>query len=338
MVTMREVAEHAGVSIATVSFVLNDTKPVTPSTRARIERSMAELGFRRNAVARALASRRTRIIALVHPVVDRLFISSSLEFMISAAEEAGRLGYHLVIWPAGNDGNELRELLGQGLVDGVLLMEVQLDDQRIGVLSDTATPFALIGRSRDHHRYSYVDIDFDTSTRQAVDHLYGLGHREIVLVLGSQHDEGFQSYGPYVRTEESYRAVAAELGLTVSIMEFEHTVASGQGLADRLLTEHPEVTAVLMINEYATLGMLPGLRRHGRRVPEDISVVSMLSSSAATALWDPPLTFMHSPGTELGRLGAEALVRLLEDNEPLRPRLVPCTFEAGGSTAPPRAS
>ena len=97
--TMREVAEAAGVSIATVSFVVNNSKPVAPETRERIERVMAELGFRRNIVARALASRRTQIIALVYPVLEHRLAGSVTEFITSAARAASAADHHLVVWP-----------------------------------------------------------------------------------------------------------------------------------------------------------------------------------------------------------------------------------------------
>src|SRR5215468_6543840 len=93
MVTMRDVADRAGVSIATVSFLLNDTKPVTPATRAKIEEAMAELGYRRNLVARALASRRTHIIAMAYPALDHKFGFSAAEFFTSAADAARKQDY-----------------------------------------------------------------------------------------------------------------------------------------------------------------------------------------------------------------------------------------------------
>ena len=168
MPTMRQVADHAGVSIATVSFVVNNTKPVTAATRARIEASMAELGYRPNAVARALASRRTRILALAYPARDHRLGGSGMEFMNAAAQAAGEHGYHLMIWPGANDGPELTELVGQQLVDGVILMEVQLDDPRVPALQSSGTPYALIGRTADPSGSLHVDIDFEQTTRDAI--------------------------------------------------------------------------------------------------------------------------------------------------------------------------
>ena len=98
-VTMRDVAVRAGVSIATVSFVVNGSKPVREHTRLRIEQAMAELGFQRNVVARALASRQTRILALAYPALEHRLGWSIHDFVTSAAQGAADAGYHLVLWP-----------------------------------------------------------------------------------------------------------------------------------------------------------------------------------------------------------------------------------------------
>ena len=336
MVTMRDVANRAGVSIATVSFLLNDTKPVTAATRARVEQAMAELGYRRNAVARALASRRTHIIAMAYPALEHRFGMSTAEFFTSAAEAARKEAYHLVLWPVGNDGVELRELLGQGLVDGVVLMEVQLDDPRVDVLRETGTPFALIGRTTELEGLSHVDIDFDTTVHDAIGHLYDLGHRELVLVSGDLADPRFHAYGPWVRTEDAYRRIAAEYGLPIVVMPCSDTTQAGQETAERLLREHPETTAILVLNEYAALGVISGLTRLGRDVPGEFSVLPLLMVPETAALSNPELTIMRTPGPELGQLGTDALIRQLEGADPLPPQLVPAKLCPGATVAAPR--
>jgi DNA-binding LacI/PurR family transcriptional regulator len=297
------------VSIATVSFLLNDTKPVTAATRARIEQAMTDLGYRRNAVARALASRRTHIIAMAYPALEHRFKLSSSEFFTSAAEAAREQHYHLVLWPVGNDGIELRELLGQRLVDGVVLMEVQLDDPRVAVLEQTGTPFALIGRTTELEGLSHVDIDFDTTVRDAIDHVYQLGHRELLLISGDLSDPRFRTYGPWVRTEAAYR---------------------------RIVAEHPGATAILVLNEYAALGIVSGLRRLGHAVPADFSVLALLMVPETAALSDPELTYLRTPGPELGRLGTDSLLRHLENADPLPPQLIPAKLHPGASVTTPR--
>jgi DNA-binding LacI/PurR family transcriptional regulator len=326
------VAEAAGVSIATVSFVVNNSKRVAPETRRRIEEAMAQLGFRQNMVGRALASRRTRILALVYPAMEHRLGSSAMEFVTSAAETASAAGYHLVLWPVSNDADELTDLVGQGLVDGVLLMEVQLEDARVEALRGGRTPFALIGRTADLSGLAYVDIDFDSTVERAVDYLMELGHRRIVLVAGSQADVSFRNYGPYVRTEAAYRRIAAERGLETVILECEQTPMAGQVAARQVAELTPESTAVLIINEFAALGLVSGLVRLGRRIPDDVSVLSLLTSEEMSTLTNPILTLMSSPGVELGRLGVQSLLRMLEGQPALPPALLPCVLREGEST------
>lgn len=330
---MRDVAQRAGVSIATVSFVVNDSKRVTPETRKRIEAAMAELGFRRNVVARALASRRTRIIALIYPVLEHRMGGSSMEFVTSAAQTASDADYHLVVWPVSTDGHELSALVGQGLVDGVLLMEVQLDDARVDALRKLDIPFALIGRTQDVTGLDYVDIDFDITMDTAVDHLWELGHRSIMLVCGSQDEESFKNYGPYVRLEAAYRRIANERDFQPMIMRCRQTVASGRRVAQQLVTQACGATAVIIADEAAAAGLIAGLHGQGVRVPMDLSVMSVISSKDMAFICDPPLTTVTAAGIELGRLGVEALLRQLQGEAPMRPVLRAGTLEIRDSTA-----
>jgi len=334
--TMREVAEAAGVSIATVSFVVNNSKRVAPETRSRIERVMTELGFRRNIVARALASRRTQIIALVYPVLEHRLSGSITEFITSAARAASAAEYHLVVWPVGNDGSELAALVGQKLVDGVLLMEVQLEDARVAALLELDIPFALIGRTRDVTGLHYVDIDFDASVQMAMDHLATLGHHQIVLVNGSQEGESFASYGPYVRSEIAYRELCAQREIEPVVLVCRQTVRSGREAAMELVATAPDTTAVIIADEVAAAGLVAELTRAGREVPSDISVMSILSSLDMAAICNPPLTTVTAPGTELGRLGVEALLRQLDGGPPMTPVLRAGVLAIGESTGPIR--
>ena len=332
-ITMREVAAAAGVSIATVSFVVNNSKPVAPETRERIERAVAELGFRRNVVARALVSRRTQIIALVYPMVEHRLGGSGSDFITSAALAASAAGYHLVVWPVGNDGSELAALVGQKLVDGVLLMKVELDDARVPALRELDIPFALIGRTRDVTGLHYVDIDFDASMRMAMDHLAELGHRRIVFVNGSHEGERLPSYGPYVRLETAYRELCAQRDIEPLVLRCRQTVRSGREAATELVATAPDTTALVIADEAASPGLVAELSRIGWAVPGEISVMSVLSSVEMAAVGNPPLTTVTTPGTELGRLGIKALLCQLDGGLPMRPVLRTGLLVQGESTA-----
>lgn len=331
--TMREVAQAAGVSIATVSFVVNNTKPVRPATRQRIEQAMVELGFRRNVVARALASRRSRIVALAYPAMQHK-MASAMEFITSASRAAREADYHLMVWPVDNDGSELAELVGQGLVDGVLLMEVQLEDPRVEILRSLDIPFALIGRTGNVSGLHYVDIDFDVTMRMAMDHLAELGHTRIVFVNGSQDEASFASYGPYVRSEVAFRGLAARRGLEPVVLRCKQTVRSGREAATALMASAPDATAVIIADEVAANGLVAELARSGRSVPTRLSVMSIMGSADIAAMCNPPLTTVTAAGTDLGLLGVEALLRQLEGGPPMPPVLRAGALLVGESTGP----
>ena len=167
MPTMHDVARRAKVSISTVSYAINGTRPISEETRQRIFAAMEELGYQPHALARGLASKRSRILALLFPTSERGMGSTDLEFIIGAADTARELGYNLVLWTSEiNDEVELRQLLQQGLVDGVVLMEVHLHDTRIDYLRAVDFPFSIIGRCADLTGIAYADIDFEQTVRR----------------------------------------------------------------------------------------------------------------------------------------------------------------------------
>jgi DNA-binding LacI/PurR family transcriptional regulator len=334
MATMSDVAARAGVSIATVSFVVNNTKPVSPATRERIVAAMDELGYRRNAVARALASRKTRIIALLYPALDHRLGSTALSFVTSAASAANDRGYSLVLWPVSNDADQMSELIAGGLVDGVILMEVQMHDPRVDRLVESRVPFALIGRTREPAGFPYVDVDFESTARDGVDYLIGLGHEKIALVIEGLDGSVMAGYGPPIRTEETYRATMRDRGLAPTVVTSSQNPAGGRKAAAELLTVLPDVTAVMIMNEEAAFGLVSGLDHAGLSVPYDVSVLSLATSPEMAAISEPVLTSMNAPGTELGRLGVEALIDQLEGKLDAVPQVrINCEFQLGESTA-----
>src|SRR6266568_2272768 len=142
MATIRDVAQHAGVSVSTVSYVINGTRPISEATVTRVRAAMDELGYRPHALARGLATRRSRIIGLLFPTPERGLGVTELEFVTSVAEACRAVGYQMILWTAEvHERAELKALTGAGLVDGVIVMEIRLDDDRIGLLRDAGLPF-----------------------------------------------------------------------------------------------------------------------------------------------------------------------------------------------------
>lgn len=204
MVAMQDVARVANVSLSTVSYALSGVRPVSAATKARIAAAMEELKFQPNAMARGLASRRSRVIALLHPLAQSVYERTSADFIHSASLAARERGYEFVIWPFGPEqATEARNLALQGSADGVLLMEIDTDDARVEALRDTGIPFTMIGRTDDCEGLPYVDIDFEQTMEAAVEHLTTLGHRNIGF-LGRQAPRATGGYGPNVRSARSF--------------------------------------------------------------------------------------------------------------------------------------
>lgn len=333
MATMRDVAERAHVSIATVSFVVNGTKRVAPQTRERITAAMAELGYRRNAVARALASRQTRIVALLFPALAHRLGGTALSFVNGAMQAAHERGYTLLLWPVSNDADQMMELIDGGLADGVLLMEVLMDDPRVDRLVEGSTPFAMIGRTRDPYGIPFVDMDFERMVDEGLDYLTGLGHEHIALVVEHITDPGMQLYGPLVRTESAFREGMSARGLMPIVVGCEESPQGGRRAATELLAADPRPTAVMIINDNAAFGVVSGLTHAGLRIPQDVSILSLATTPEMGAMADPVLSTMNAPGVELGRLGVDALIDRLEGHAETLPQLLlPCPLNVAEST------
>lgn len=331
---MQQVADRAGVSIATVSFVVNDTKPVSRQTRDRILRAIDDLGYRRNSAARALASRRSRVIALIYPLIDHRHHHSFVDAAATACEERG---YSLVLWPLHTDNvsHEIAALIQSGSADGVILMEVQLDDERVDHLRRAGAPFALIGRTRDTDGIDCVDIDFERSVEQAIDDLAALGHRDFALIVEDLSGTPVAGYAPPIRSEQTFQEAIASRALNGVVFRATHESAPVLALAEELARRAPRTTAVIAVHDEAAFALVTGLPRRGVRIPEDLSITGVATSTATGDLLDPPLTVYDAPGSPLGRLAAEALIARLEgsDAPPMQQRLA-CTLRARGSVAP----
>ncbi|MFC4243646.1 LacI family DNA-binding transcriptional regulator [Gryllotalpicola reticulitermitis] len=334
---MQQVADRASVSISTVSFVVNNTKPVTPETRDRVLRAISELGYRRNTAARALASRKSRILALIYPLLDHRNHHAFVEAAATAAEEHG---YNLVLWPLHSDNvtTEITSLIQAGFADGVLLMEVQFDDERVTRLHEAEAPFALIGRTRDLDGIDYVDIDFERTTETAVADLAELGHRDFSLVLEDLSDTPLAGYAPPFRAEETFRRVISERGLKGAVFRVPHRARAISSVADEILRDAPNTTAIIAMHDEAALSLVNALPHRGIAIPQDISVVALATATTLADVTDPPLSTYVAPGHELGRKAAEILIARLEGRgAPAGQALITCLPHKGGTVAPARA-
>ncbi|WP_188193188.1 LacI family DNA-binding transcriptional regulator [Nonomuraea sp. SYSU D8015] len=333
MVTRADVARLAGVSTGTVSHVLTGARSIRPETRRKVLDAMEQLGYTPNAMASALAGGRSRIIAIVFPSQPRTIVGSDLEYVLAATEAARRRGYHVVLWTSGADDlNELRQLVRAGLVQGFLLMQVAMSDERVRFLRSAGIPVGLIGRTRAPGHVPFADADFEQIARLVVDHLAGLGHRTIGM-LNAPYERGTRGIGAAVRFADAVRRTCEERKLGCTIVESQHTVRAGREALRELLEAAPGTTGVISYNWEATLGAMHEARALGRPIPERLSLV--LCSNGEPESTDPELTTATPPATEIATAAVEALIDHLAapEAEPAQ-RLVPSVLVERHSTAP----
>ncbi|MBN1499690.1 MAG: LacI family DNA-binding transcriptional regulator [Spirochaetes bacterium] len=315
MATMIDVAKKAGVSLSTVSYVLNGTRPISEKTKAVVHKAMEELGYNPNALARGLAGKNTRIIAVLCPIEERGIGMGELEVLSGAADAARKRGYHLVLWTYPlQEPEELKNLIRQELVDGVIVMEVHENDPRIDTLLECNEPFCMIGRCSNAPDIGYIDINFKQTVKDAIDHLYQLGHRNIAFI--NQSKETFDSgYGPSVRTQHFFMEEMQKLDLT-PVSEFCHAApAEAYEITKSLLDKNTELTSLIVMNDRAISGIMQALSERNIIVPDDFSLISIVTSSRTSELFMPQLTSVDYDGQAMGEVAVEQLINELEEKQ-----------------------
>ncbi|MEU3093670.1 LacI family DNA-binding transcriptional regulator [Streptomyces sp. NPDC006967] len=309
MVTLAEVAQHAGVSASTVSYVLSGKRSISVSTRRRVERSIRELGYHPNAGARALASSRSNIIALMVPLRTDMYVPVMMEIAIAVATTARTHGYDVLLLTGEEGPDAVRRVAGSGLADGMILMDVELDDGRLPLLRETDRPAVLIGLPADTTGLTCVDLDFKATGALCVEHLAERGHHDIA-VIGEAPAVYERHTGFAERTLDGLRGRARELGLRLLHRPCEGGYDAMAVTLARILDERPGTTGFVVQNESAVEPLLALLRQQGRAVPEDVSVVAICPEQVAVQA-SVRLTSVAVPAQETGRLAVEQLVARL---------------------------
>jgi DNA-binding LacI/PurR family transcriptional regulator len=317
-VTLADVARHAGVSASTVSYALRGKRPIRDETRSRIERAVSELGYHPNAGARALAGKRSHLIALVVPLHVDVYVPTVTEIAIAVTVTARQHEYDVLLMTNDTGPEEVRRIAAGGLADGVILMDVRVGDERIPVLRAQGTPTVLIGWPDDPAGLSCVGHDFPTAGALCADHLADLGHRDVAFVgyPGAVYE---RHAGYAVRTLRGFRERAEQRGLRSVHRPCEGSYESTAGVLARILADRPDTTGFVVQNEAAIGPLLDLLRAAGRTVPEDASVVAICPEQLAEQ-HTPRLTAVTGPKKELGQVAFEQLIaRITAVAEGVRP-------------------
>ncbi|MFD3928373.1 LacI family DNA-binding transcriptional regulator [Streptomyces sp. NPDC058614] len=332
MVKITDVARHAGVSPSTVSYALSGKRPISEETRQRVEASIRKLGYRPHAGARALAGRRSNVVALVVPLRGGVHVPVVMQFAVSVVTAARRHDHDVLLLTQEEGEDGLRRVADTALVDALIVMDVQLHDPRLPLLRALDRPSVLIGFPSFAEGLTCIDLDFKAAGELCVEHLARLGHRVVALV-GSPPEVYVRETGFAQRVVRGFTAAADRSGLASSVHPCEATPAAARRVAEQLLREYPALTGVVVHNEPVLEPLIDAFEQLGLRVPGDLSVTAICPDELAENV-RVPVTSIAIPSAEVGAQAVELLMKKLAGTPVPEATLLAPRLTERASTAP----
>ena len=308
-VTIYDVAREAGVSMATVSRVVNGNKNVKENTRKKVLEVIERLDYRPNAVARGLASKRTTTVGVVIPDITNTYFAALAKGIDDIAE---MYKYNIVL--ANSDEDDEKEVavvntLFSKQVDGIIFMGYHLTEKIRSEFSRSRTPVVLAGTVDVEHQLPSVNIDYNNATEDAVRHLLKR-NKKIAFVSGPLVDD----INGKIRLV-GYKEALKEAGVNYSeglVFESKYRYNDGYALAERLVSS--KATAAIVTGDELAAGLLNGLADHGVSVPEDFEIITSDDSQIARYT-RPNLTTIAQPLYDLGAISMRMLTKIMHKEE-----------------------
>jgi LacI family transcriptional regulator len=315
--TQKQIAQAAGVSRTTVSFVLNNVPDVniSPETRQRVLEAAARLNYYPDAVAQRLASGRTRTLAVVlHQGPTQTYSDAFLPQMLQGVSQAARQnGYHVLFYPIGpeQDPASYVELMRGRHADGLILSGPRSDDTQLLELHQEGYPIVLQGQLPGSD-VPFVDVDNVNGARLAVEHLIQLGHQRVGMITNAP-----LTYTAARQRLDGYRGALEQHGIAfeparVRYAHFDE--GSGELALNDLLDAEPDLTALFAASDTVCYGVLRAARRRGLQIPADLAVVGFDDIPTSRYVF-PSLTTLRLPAFGLGWAVADLLIRLINRQE-----------------------
>ncbi len=330
--TILDVARRAGVSVGTVSNVLNDRGNVSTNRRLLVMQAMADLGFVPNRVAQSLRGGESRVIGLCTPVTSSAYFAALLEMF---EDLAAKQGYEIMqVFSHGDPALELRRvqaLVGRN-VDGMIMILTHDSQATLDLLADRGTPTIVVDRVANDHRFDYVAIDDHRAMREATQHLIALGHRRLLYVVRDHR------LATTRRRIQGYRAAvkASRTAVSAALLQRDPDESAFlRQIAERLATPRPP-TAIIASNSAIALSLLCVLQQLCMRWPEDVALLAF-DEPVWAPIVTPPLAVLRHPTRQIAEQAWNRLLQRLH-TPGLKPKRF--TLQAhlvpAGSLAPPK--
>ncbi|MEW5974259.1 MAG: LacI family DNA-binding transcriptional regulator [Acidobacteriota bacterium] len=304
---IKDIAELAGVSTATVSHVINNTRFVSEPVRQRVLAAIKQANYYPNAHARSLASGRSNTIGLIISDISNPFFPELVKSIEAFATERG---YDVILANTNYDPKRTADCVRRMIerqVMGVAIMTAEMDFSLIRELAGKNVSVVFLDLGPVRERMSNINVNYQSGIEQAVRHLVDLGHHRIAFIGGT----------PALKSARTRRDAFLECMKRIDvfsgkplIFEGNFTSESGRRAAAEILRERVLPTAIFAANDLMAIGCMSEVRSAGLRIPDDLSVVGFDDISFA-ALTDPPLTTIVLPRAELGSRAVEALLHTM---------------------------
>ena len=331
MVTIAEVARVAGVSPSTVSYVLSRKRSISVETRRKVEAAIEALGYHPHAGARALASNRSNILALMVPLRSDMYVPVMMEIAIGVVTAARGYGYDVLLLTNDEGSEGIRRVASSARADAVILTDIGMEDDRIATVHQTGVDAVLIGIPADPSGLDCVDLDFAAAGRLCVEHLAQLGHHTVAFI-GEADGVYRRHIGFAERTLRGIQEGSEAYGLDLVHRPCEGSYEAAAGMLGRILEDRPHTTGLIVQNEVIIPPLMSLLRTTGRAVPEDVSIVALCPDHVAEQT-APRLTSVSIPATELGTRAVELLMRRMTVGDVAEVQLIPPSLTVRGSSA-----
>lgn len=334
MANITEVAEAAGVSISTVSYALSGKRPVSMDTRLRVQAAVRELGYSPNAGARMLAGRRTQIFALTEPLRSDSHAPTHMSFVLAASVAARRHDYDILLLTDEQASAGMSRVAASGLVDAILVLDVGAQDERVGLSRQIDTPTIFIGVPDDHEGLVCVDLDFEAAAALAVDTLVDADHLSLGLI--GQPVVAYEKSNFPPRVRRAFEASAQRRGAQARFFSSGDRASSAdvvRAAVDDLL-DSGVTGLVLHAADDVHLMVLARLAERGRRVPDDLSIISVGTSFDAAALLPVGIDVIPLIPEASCELAVELALQSLSPEPPeVKLHLIAPTYLSHGSVA-----
>lgn len=308
--TLEDIARLAGTSRSTVSRVINGDVNVSVATRQRVKKVINELNFQPNLAARGLASGQTHILGLIVPMnVGSIFSDPFYPLLIqNISTTCTQRDYSIMLWLAAPEFERrtIHQVLYNGLIDGVIVSSMSLNDPIIQSLAESNLPFVAVGRNPNDDKTCYVDVDNFNGARAAVNHLYKLGRRRIATIAGPR------DVIVGVDRLRGYQAALTENGLDYDpdlVVEGNFSDEGGYAAMQSLMPRKPD--AVFATSDVMAVAAIRALQEAGYRVPEDVAVIGFDDISLASRSI-PALTTVRQPIDMVGAGVVNMLIDMIE--------------------------